>query len=76
MNQAVFSPLEHFFYLKPVPEKHENHIPFPQSGTNWCSFQIARSIHSDSQKVKDNLREKLKSKNAWEPTQISPMHVT
>jgi hypothetical protein len=28
---------------------------FPQSGTLYCRFQIARSINSDFQKVKENV---------------------
>jgi hypothetical protein len=59
MDQASLPPLEHFLHLYPVPERHKNHIPFPQSGTIIFRFQIVRSIHSDFQKVKENVGQKF-----------------
>jgi len=59
--KAALSALEHFLRLYPVPERHTNHIPFPQSGTIICRFQIVRSIHSDFQKVKENWDKNLSS---------------
>ena len=59
MEQAALAPLEHCLRLYPVPERHKNHIPFPQSGTIRKLFQIVRSIPTDFQKVKENLRKNL-----------------
>gem|GEM_PF-2607248 len=59
MDQATLPPLEHFLRLYPVPGRHKNHIPFPQSGTIIFRFQIVRSIHRELQKVKENYDEKF-----------------
>jgi hypothetical protein len=71
MEQAALSPLEHFLRLYPVPEKHKNHIPFPQSGTFICRFQIVRSIPTDFQKVKENSGQKFEMNRIFYPSKIA-----
>ena len=71
MDQASLPPFEHFLHLYPVPERHKNHIPFPQSGTITYRFQIVRSIHSDSQKVKENMGQKIELNKNFNPKDTS-----
>ena len=56
MVQATRLQHNDFLRLYPVPNGHENTLPFPQSGTigNWS--QIARSIPSKIPKVKGKIK--------------------
>ncbi len=65
MEQATLSPLDHLCYLYPVLVKHENTIPFPQSGTTSNLFQIVRSIPTELLKVKEILIEFFGCDERW-----------
>ena len=61
MVQATRLQHNDFLRLYPVPNGHENTLPFPQSGTigNWS--QIARSIPSKIPKVKGKIKTRFTS---------------